>query len=212
MAKPLVIGHHLIWTVYGTWLPNDPRGSGSCVVTNSKLKPLGDVHRGRKSVQPSSREIRDFYQKAEGQLAFEVLKLSASMIQRVGQAIGSCCIERRYTCWACAVMPDHVHVVVRKHRDTAEQITDHLRTAAKAALVEEGMVSEKHPLWSGGQGWRVFLFHPDEVRRVVSYVERNPRRIQTWSAVKPYDGWPLHAGHSERSPYARGLKAVGIYP
>ena len=29
MPRPIVIAHHLIWTVYGTWLPNDPRGSGS---------------------------------------------------------------------------------------------------------------------------------------------------------------------------------------
>ena len=25
---PIVIAHHLIWTAYGWWLPNDPRGSG----------------------------------------------------------------------------------------------------------------------------------------------------------------------------------------
>jgi len=27
-----------------------------------------------------------------------------------------------------------------------------------------------------------------------------------WSFVKPYDGWPLHAGHSENSPYVSRLK------
>jgi hypothetical protein len=25
----MVAGYHLIWTVYGYWLPNDPRGSTS---------------------------------------------------------------------------------------------------------------------------------------------------------------------------------------
>jgi hypothetical protein len=27
--RPMVAGYHLIWTVYGYWLPNDPRGSTS---------------------------------------------------------------------------------------------------------------------------------------------------------------------------------------
>ncbi len=27
--RPSVIAHHLIWTLYGHWLPNDLRGSGS---------------------------------------------------------------------------------------------------------------------------------------------------------------------------------------
>jgi hypothetical protein len=29
MPLPLVIAYHLIWTGYGWWLPNDPRGSMS---------------------------------------------------------------------------------------------------------------------------------------------------------------------------------------
>ena len=28
-TNPVVIAYHLIWTAYGTWLPNDLRGSGS---------------------------------------------------------------------------------------------------------------------------------------------------------------------------------------
>jgi hypothetical protein len=27
--RPMIIGHHLIWILYGHWLPNDLRGSGS---------------------------------------------------------------------------------------------------------------------------------------------------------------------------------------
>ncbi|HEX9660013.1 MAG TPA: hypothetical protein VGA18_06905, partial [Rhodothermales bacterium] len=46
--RPSIIAHHLIWTLYGHWLPNDLRGSGSDVVRDPKLQPLGDVHQGRK--------------------------------------------------------------------------------------------------------------------------------------------------------------------
>ena len=58
MPRPIVIAHHLIWTVYGTWLPNDPRGSGSRAIACDVLRDLGDVHYGRKRVQPSDAVIR----------------------------------------------------------------------------------------------------------------------------------------------------------
>ena len=60
MPNPLVIAHHLVWTAYGRWLPNDPRGSGSPTVHTDVLAELGEVHRGRKKVQPPGRELRQF--------------------------------------------------------------------------------------------------------------------------------------------------------
>ena len=38
-----VIAYHLIWTTYGTWLPNDIRGSGSRNVYTPILAELGEV-------------------------------------------------------------------------------------------------------------------------------------------------------------------------
>jgi len=61
MPKPLVIGYHLIWTAYGWWLPNDPRGSMSHRIRNDVMHELGEIHFGRKEVQPASRVIREFY-------------------------------------------------------------------------------------------------------------------------------------------------------
>ena len=49
MPQPIVITHHLIWTAYGWWLPNDPRGSGSKTVRNPSLAQLGNLHFGRKT-------------------------------------------------------------------------------------------------------------------------------------------------------------------
>jgi hypothetical protein len=49
-----------------------------------------------------------------------------------------------------------------------------------------------HPVW-GGPGWKVFLDTPQDMQRIVGYIENNPVKIgwprQTWSFVKPYDGW-----------------------
>ena len=48
MPGKSVIAHHLIWTLYGHWLPNDPRGSGSRELLDEKFAPLGEIHHGRK--------------------------------------------------------------------------------------------------------------------------------------------------------------------
>ena len=46
-----VIAYHLIWTNYGTWLPNDLRGSGSHDVYTPALAELGRPHFGRKAAR-----------------------------------------------------------------------------------------------------------------------------------------------------------------
>ena len=60
----MVAGFHLIWTAYGWWLPNDPRGSGSHTVRANILADLGELHFGRKRIQPAGRAVREFYKTA----------------------------------------------------------------------------------------------------------------------------------------------------
>ena len=59
----------------------------------------------------------------------------------------------------------------------------------------------------------MFLDHPDEIRRTVIYIEKNPLPLklpkQQWPFVKEYDGWPLHPGHSPNSPYVKALRDAG---
>ncbi len=50
--RRIVIAHHLVWTVYGTWLPNDPRGSGSRWVATDVLAELGPLHFGASKFSP----------------------------------------------------------------------------------------------------------------------------------------------------------------
>jgi hypothetical protein len=69
MPRPIVIAHHLIWTAYGWWLPNDPRGSTSRAVASDVIAELGELHFGRRKVQPPTDIIRQFHDRAR-----EVLK------------------------------------------------------------------------------------------------------------------------------------------
>src|SRR5437773_9775861 len=63
----MIVGYHLIWTAYGWWLPNDPRGSTSHEIRVERIAELGELPYGRKAVQPPSAELRHFY--ADARLA-----------------------------------------------------------------------------------------------------------------------------------------------
>jgi len=202
----MVIGYHLIWTAYGCWLPNDPRGSSSNFVWSDVIFELGDLHEGRKRVQPSSSAIREFYSAAQGKLKHELLTFGRDEIAITARAIAQVVEEQRYTCYACALMPDHVHLVIRKHKHQAEEMIQHIQVGTRNELLRAGLRNHEHPVW-GGPGWKVFLDTPDDIRRTIRYVEMNPVKIgklkQNWSFVKKYDGWPLHPGSCPNSPYAK---------
>ncbi len=213
MAQPFVIGYHLMWTAYGWWLPNDPRGSESQTIRNDLIAELGELHHGRKRVQPASRDVRRFYQQAAAVLQFSLLTFDAPAREEIGNAFAEVIEAHSYTCYACAVMPNHVHLLIRKHRDQAEDMIEALKDASRTRLQATGHRYAGHPTWTAGGGWKVFLKHPEEMRRTVKYIERNPLPlglpVQSWPFVTPYDDWPLHPGHNPDSPYARCLREAG---
>lgn len=188
----MVAGYHLIWTGYGWWLPNDPRGSSSHNIRMAHIAGLGELHRGRKAVQPASRDIREFYEQARQVLKHPLMTFLDEDIRIIGGAFASVVCDRRYTCYACAIMLDHVHVLIRKHRDKAEEMVEQLQQASREQLIDQQRRTPDHPVW-GGLGWKVFLETRADMRRTVRYIEDNPEKAgrprQRWEFVKQYDGW-----------------------
>ena len=155
----MVAANHLIWTIYGVWLPNDPRGSSSTEIRSAVLEELGQIHHGRKKIQPSSSVIRKFYREATPLLKHEVLRFSGADIVCVAEAIGQTIAVRGYTCYGCAIMPDHVHLLIRKHKDRAEDMICYSQDDSWSRLQETKRWPSGHPVW-GGPGWKVFLDTP----------------------------------------------------
>ena len=188
-ARRVILGAHLVFHGYGHWLSNDPRGSGSHEVRKEDLKDLGEVHFGRKRVQPPRSELRQFYCKAEPLLDHETIWFREAHRDAIGAAFGKAATERGYTLWACAVCSNHAHVVSRTHRDRSDWIWLHLANAATRALREKGLVPPDHPVWSD-RPYKVFLYTADDVTDRVGYVEENPQKEglppQSWPFVKPY--------------------------
>ena len=83
----MVIAYHLIQTAYGCWLPNDPRGGGSTVLRNDILAELGELHFGRKMVQPPGRLIHEFYEKAEVLLKHPLLTFDEQCREEIAERV-----------------------------------------------------------------------------------------------------------------------------
>jgi REP element-mobilizing transposase RayT len=123
------------------------------------------------------------------------LTLATTDAEVVATAFAEVLRDRRYTCYACAIMPDHVHIVIRKHRDLAEDMIEHLQVATRDRLIQQGNRTPDHPTW-GGPGWKVFLDTPNDVQRTIKYVVDNPIKAhlppQHYTFITAYDNWPHH--------------------
>ena len=187
--RRIILASHLIWTGYGHWLPNDPRGSGSDSLRKDELAPLGPIHHGRKSVQPPRSELKQFYREAEEMLEHETLWFNDGMRRAIGEAMGRAVRKRGYTVFAFAVCSNHVHAVIRTHRDRSETIWTNLADAGREALRESRLVAPKHPVWAT-RPYKVYLRTHEDVRGRIQYVQQNPvkERLppQRWGFVRPF--------------------------
>ena len=177
-----VIAYHAIRTTYGTWLPNDPRGSYSNSVYNAELAALGEVRYGRQDPQPDRRTLRLFHVAARPALARPVFRIDGAARSAVAGAFPDVVRRLRLVVRACAIMEDHVHVVVMRARHRIEYIMNQLKGGATRAL---GL--ERTP-WTRG-GWKVFLNDEAALGAAVRYVEANPPAAglspQRWDFVTP---------------------------
>lgn len=196
----MIVAHHLIWTAYGWWLPNDPRGSSSTEIVVERIAELGSHHYGRKTVQPPSREIQHFYTRAQFALVHDLLQFNDADVEVLARSFAQTIDDHRYTCYACAIMPDHIHLVIRKHRDRAETMLEKFQEESRVEMVRAKRRAVEHPVW-GGPGWKVFLDTIEAVERTIEYVRQNPvkigRPVQEWDFVTDYNLW-LPGGHPQR--------------
>jgi REP element-mobilizing transposase RayT len=195
--RQIIIGHHLIWTLYGHWLANDPRGSGSEALRDPKFAPIGDIHFGRKPehLQPSRDELKGFYREARPLLEFAPFWIDEAKRQALADIVREVVQRRPYTAWACAILSNHVHLVMRRHSDDAVAIWTTIADAARMHLRDFSDVEPDHPVWAA-RPYKVFLRTPREVRTRVRYVEGNPQKEglapQRYDFVTTYDNWPFH--------------------
>ena len=122
----------------------------------------------------------------------ELLSLSDAEMLATAEAFAAVIRAQQYTCYACAIMPDHIHILVRKHRHEAPEMIERLQDASCFAVRDCKLRDPDHPVWTEG-GWKGFLETAQDFRRIIRYIELNPVKIglsqQRWDFVKPYEGW-----------------------
>jgi len=195
----MVLGYHLILTAYGFWLPNDPRGSWSDFVGAWELLRFGratkvSTHRSL-ARKPHNVERRIAAKKA---LLYPPVIFNGAQARAIIRSFAEIARSSYIVVHTCAIMPDHAHLVIVRHRLAIERIANLLKGASTRRVVEEGI----HPLadhrlesgrfpkmWARGQ-WSVFLDSVAEIHRAIRYVENNPVREglkpQSWRFVTLY--------------------------
>ena len=194
----MLLAYHLILSCYGFWLPNDPRGSWSDYVRQSNLSAHGPA---TKVNTPQSLANQDHdHQKrlrTKQALTYPPAKLTGEQARSVAKGFTFRASRSKIRIHACAIMPDHVHLVIANDRRPIEMISNQLKGTATRQLRSDGL----HPLaqykdkagktpsiWAAGQ-WKVFITNEEQLHNTIRYVEMNPIKAglkpQQWTFVKP---------------------------
>ena len=198
----MVLGYHIILTGYGHWLPNDPRGGMSDRIYAPDLEKLGAIHFGRKKVQPSRDELREFYTQAQKQLFYPTLWWDDPQRAALAAAFGSVVQALELTCYACAVLSNHAHLLIRRHRVKCEQMANEFRSAGQESQIAGGFAPPGHPVFSA-DACHIYKSTVAEMRTCVEYIRANYGKHRLTAVpgewVQEYDGWPHGPGWSENT-------------
>ena len=197
----MVVAYHVIFTAYGFWLPNDPRGSWSdfvaawdLVLAAGKATKTDDRHSVAHTPHDRNKRLA-----AKNALKYPPVQFTGQQALAIAHGFIQAVCEAEYVIYACSILPRHLHLVVAREtgRDV-EKIVGHLKAKASSRLRVEGV----HPfaeyatengavptVWAQGC-WKVFLNTPEDVARAVRYVEENAEKegkpMQRWSFVRPF--------------------------
>jgi len=182
-------------------LPNDPRGSNSDLVRAPHLVPFGKATKveNRRNV---AREPHDYRlrQEAKRAMLYPAVEFTGAQALSVGRGFGTAARKNGYVIYACAILPRHIHLVIRPHRYRIEQVVNLLKGAATRQLLHDGLhrLAEyrdrrgRIPSPFQEECGHEFLYTVDDMWRAIKYVRDNPLKekkpVQRWSFVMPYDG------------------------
>jgi REP element-mobilizing transposase RayT len=188
----VILAFHSIISAYGFWLPNDPRGSWSDFVRAWELLRFGPATKvtTRQSVAatPHDRHLRESAKEA---LKYPPVHFTGIQARAIAYGFKDACEESGYVVFACAILPEHAHLIIGRHGRNIRRIVGHLKGRATQRLLDESLFPDDgRPVWARG-GWNVFVDDPRWVHAAIAYVENNPakegKRRQRWSFVTPYE-------------------------
>lgn len=135
---------------------------------------------------------------AKQRLKYPAVQFSGIQARAIVRGFAKAVDDLELTIYACAIIPDHVHLVTGRHPRDVRYVAGFLKRAGTRQLGVEGL----HPLQMHRQangrtpspwaedGWFVYLNTADQIRQRIEYVERNPVKeglpVQRWPFVVAY--------------------------
>jgi REP element-mobilizing transposase RayT len=192
-------GFHVIFSTYGFWLPNDPRGSWSDFVRQWELARFGSATKvnTHRSVAAVKHDV-DKRLAAKRSLTYPEVSLSGVQALSVANGFRVAVEESKYQVYACSILPQHVHLVFGPHERSIRRIVGHLKARSTQRLETDG----RHLLANFRQKdstvpspwarkcWAVYLYSERHLVQAIKYVSNNPLKEgkprQRWSFVRSY--------------------------
>ncbi|MBX2852761.1 MAG: transposase [Phycisphaeraceae bacterium] len=196
----MVRAYHLILTCYGFWLPNDPRGSWSDFVRSFELYRVGGRATKVQTKASLAHRPHDHAKRKEAKQALSrpPVVFNGKQARAVALGFADYTEKNGRVVFACAVMPDHVHLVIQRCDRTIETVADQLKARATMFLNQTGSHpceakenGKKPTPWARGC-WSVFLKTDASIQRAIDYVEQNPIKAgykpQRYTWVQDFKG------------------------
>jgi REP element-mobilizing transposase RayT len=187
----MILATHAIFSAYGFWLPNDPRGSWSKFVASWDLLKFGKATTvtTRRSVAHIQHDV-DRRRAAKMELRYSPVRFSGVQALSIARGFSTAIRDGGYVVHACCILPDHVHLVVRDDVRPVRRIIGHLKADATRQLHADGIYTFPSSAPWGRNCWAVYLRSAEDIRRAIRYIENNPlkegKRKQVWSFVRPF--------------------------
>ena len=188
----MILAQHCIFSMYGFWLPNDPRGSGSDYIAVWELFRYGAATKvsTRQSVAHVAHDRR-LRLAAKQALKYPPVEITGQQALAIAAGFAQASFDADYRVHACAILPEHVHLVIGAHARNVRTVVGHFKSRATRVLKEQGLwPADGRPVW-GAHGWNVRLEDLALVERAIEYVGHNPekegKRRQRWGFVVPFE-------------------------
>jgi len=137
----MVIAFHSIFTAYGFWLPNEPRGSWSDFVAAWELRRFGPATTvtTRRSIAKTQYD-HALKSRMQATLKHSPVKFTGEQARTIGCTFAA----SPYVIHACALLQEHVHLVIAHTPRHIRSVIGDLKSAATRALREQG--PRLHPM------------------------------------------------------------------
>lgn len=191
-----VLWYHTIFSAYGFWLPNDPRGSWSDFVHAWELYRFGGSATKVAAKRSHAHDHHDveFRREMKNHLKYPPARFEAKARESIARGFSRACNEFNFVIHACAIGFDHIHLVAGRD---AQRPVEQVVAVLKARATTQMKTDNTHPMrayrdcptaW-GKSCWKVFVNDADQLRNAIQYVNRHPTKeglpSQAWDFVTP---------------------------